>query len=130
MQWHLIDSVTLEKPRQGLACNGCGACCIAKVCELGAELGDEINCRALLHQADGSFQCGMVVDPYRFMAEEDLDTWKFIDSVSNNSAGEDRLKAMHAEMLGAGRGCDSDDEAIRESVEEAKAFRQITLPFE
>jgi hypothetical protein len=129
MQWNLIDSVTLEKPRHGMPCNGCGVCCIATVCELGVTLGDDINCKALTPMADGSFQCGMVVDPYRFMDEKDLHVWKTIDGIKGDSTGEQALKKSHFEMLGAGRGCDSDDQAVEEFLAEARAFEQIKIQF-
>ncbi|WP_274644713.1 hypothetical protein [Pseudomonas serbica] len=121
MQWHIIHSVTLEKPVMGDPCNGCGVCCIAKVCEIGVELGDDVNCKALMQSTDGSFECGMVVDPYRFMAEDELETWKAIDDIGKAHQGELALKKLHADMLGAGRGCDSDDDAVQEYIEEALA---------
>lgn len=129
MLWNLIHSVSLEKPHCGQACNGCGACCIAKVCDLGVTLGDDQNCIALQRQSDGSFNCGMVTDPYRYMADNDLLTWKGIDDLEGNSAGERALKAMHADMLGAGKGCDSDDQAMSDYLEEARANYQMCLAF-
>jgi hypothetical protein len=129
MQWHIIHSVTLEKPTMGQPCNGCGACCIAEVCDLGLELGDSVNCKALIHSTEGSFHCGMVADPYRFMSEADLVTWKAIDDIGQGHQGEDGLKKLHAELLGAGRGCDSEDEAMQEYVEEARAYETLPLGF-
>lgn len=129
MQWNLIHSVTLDKPIHGQPCNGCGICCIAKVCELGVTLGDEQNCKALVRSAEGGFYCGMVADPYRYMDEADLSTWKGIDDLKGGAVGELALKAMHAEMLGAGRGCDSDDVAVAEYLAEARANEQLAINF-
>jgi len=127
MQWSLIHSVTLEKPSFGKACNGCGICCISVVCDLGVTLGDDMNCKALTRKPDGSFQCGMVVDPYRYMSDEDLSTWRALDRLGGGAQGEDALKACHAEALGAGLGCDADDEALQEYLQEARENEQMTL---
>lgn len=129
MQWNLIHSVTLDKPVYGQPCNGCGICCIAKVCELGVTLGDDQNCKALVRGSEGGFYCGMVADPYRYMDEVDLSTWKSIDALDGGEAGELALKALHAEALGAGKGCDSDDEAVAEYLEEARANEQLNFAF-
>lgn len=126
MGWHLIESVSLEKPQQGAPCNGCGVCCIAQVCELGLALGDPINCKALIRNPDLSFTCGLVADPYRFIPEDELQVWKFIDS-RQAGAGESRLKRLQADLLGTGRGCDCDDDVIRSLRDEAMAHYQLDL---
>ncbi len=127
VNWHLIESVTLDKPAHGDPCNGCGLCCIAEVCKLGVALGDERNCKALIINADGTFSCGLVVAPYRFADEDSLATWKAIDAQSGDGSGERALSEMYAQMLGAGRGCDSDDAAIRDFLDEARRFSQLPL---
>lgn len=127
MQWNLINSVSLDKPVFGQPCNGCGICCIAKVCELGVTLGDEQNCKALVRSTDGGFHCGMVADPYRYMDEADLSVWRDIDGLDGGAKGELALKALHAEALGAGRGCDSDDTAVAECLAEARDNEQLEL---
>ncbi|MBD8088542.1 hypothetical protein IFT48_00860 [Pseudomonas fluorescens] len=127
MNWHLIDSVSLDKPVYGDPCNGCGVCCIAKVCELGEALGDDQNCKALIQNTDRSFSCGLVVDPYRFLSEESLDVWQAIDAMSDGNAGEQALRESNAQALGAGRGCDSDDDAAQEYIDEARAHLQLSL---
>jgi hypothetical protein len=101
-----IPIQTLAKPRHGRPCNGCGYCCISEVCALGLELGDRSVCRALVRKVDGSYSCGLVMDPYRFMPAEQAETWRRIDTISAG-AGEQAAKDFHAQMLGAGRGCDS-----------------------
>ncbi|MGE8063745.1 hypothetical protein [Pseudomonas sp. NPDC089569] len=128
MAWHLIDSVTIEKPVFGDPCNGCGVCCIAQVCDLGKELGDDQSCKALIRNPDRSVSCGLVVDPYRFTPESELVDWKFIDVQGGGHAGEDRLKKLNASLLGAGRGCDSDDAAVQALLSEAHAHQQLKLP--
>lgn len=128
MTWHLIDSITIEKPVFGDPCNGCGVCCIAQVCDLGKELGDDQNCKALIRNPDRSFSCGLVVDPYQYMPESELTDWKLIDVQGNGRAGEDRLKQLNASLLGAGLGCDSDDAAVQEFLSEAHAHQQLKLP--
>lgn len=105
-----IPVITLEKPAMYSPCNSCGMCCIVQVCDLGLELGDAINCKALISKPDNTYVCGLVVDPYRFLDEERLKTWKLIDGLKLGAqAGETALKEYHAELLGAGRGCDSAD---------------------
>lgn len=127
MNWHLIESVSLDKPVYGDPCNGCGVCCIAKVCDLGEALGDDQNCKALIQNADHSFSCGLVVDPYRFISPESLVVWQAIDAMSDGNAGEKALRESNAQALGAGRGCDSDDESAQEYIEEARQNMQLQL---
>ncbi|MGF7243961.1 hypothetical protein ABIC11_004417 [Pseudomonas oryzihabitans] len=128
--WHLLHLVTLDKPSQGQPCNGCGLCCIAEVCDLGKELGDEERCRALISLGTGRFACGLVADPYRFLPPERLVPWHAIDQLApggQDGQGEQALKAHFAGLLGAGRGCDADDEAIQAFQDEADANRQLSL---
>lgn len=128
MRWTLIESVTLDKPAFGEPCNGCGLCCISEVCSLGVALGDDRNCKALISKPDGSFSCGLVEAPYRYASEERLAVWKAIDTMSDEPVGEQALSETYADMLGAGRGCDSDDETALELLAEARRFRQLALP--
>jgi hypothetical protein len=65
----LIPIQTLDKPALDSACNGCGYCCIQEVCTLGRELGDEQHCMALVSNQDGTYACGLILDPYRNCAE-------------------------------------------------------------
>lgn len=128
MNWHLIESVSLDKPTYGDPCNGCGVCCIAQVCALGEALGDDQNCKALIQNPDRTFSCGLVADPYRFISEDSLAVWRAIDAMSDGNAGEEALRKSNAEALGAGRGCDSDDDAAQEFLDEARANLQLPLP--
>lgn len=107
-----IPVVHLDKPREGAACNHCGYCCIEEVCALGRELGDETVCRALERRQDGSFRCGLVHDPYRYLPEDRLAVWRRIDALEPGAVhGETALKASYRDMLGVGQGCDSSAEA-------------------
>lgn len=99
----------LAKPAFGMPCNGCGLCCRMEVCLLGLELGNRAACKALVAKQDGSYSCGLVLDPYRYLPEDRLRTWKSIDGLQAG-AGEQALKDYHAKMLAAGRGCDSEDD--------------------
>lgn len=125
--WHLLHLVSLDKPPQGKPCNGCGLCCIAEVCDLGKELGGEERCRALISLGTGRFACGLVADPYRFLPPERLTSWRVIDQLAPGGQGEEALKAHFAGLLGTGRGCDADDEAIQMFLVEAEANRQLML---
>lgn len=128
LRWQLIEAVVLDKPAEGDPCNGCGLCCIAQVCDLGVTLGDDRNCRALIQNTDNTFSCGLVLDPYRFLDADAVKPWRIIDEMSGGNAGEQALKKMNAEGLGAGRGCDSDDEEAAQILEEAHANWQLDLP--
>lgn len=104
-----IAVVQLDKPAFGNPCNGCGTCCIEEVCSLGRELGDDVNCKALTHFPDGSFGCGLIIDPYQHLPEDRLTFWRELDQMANFQTGEKALKQHYADMLGAGKGCDSSD---------------------
>lgn len=127
MSWQVIPTVVLEKPALGKRCNSCGLCCIAEVCDLGKELGDEVRCRALLTHADGTFTCGLVADPYSVLPDDRLAPWRALDSLAGESYGEAALKAHFAGLLGAGRGCDSEDDVATEFLEEQAQNRQLSL---
>lgn len=100
----LIPVQTLDKPAFQSPCNGCGHCCIQEVCELGRELGDDVHCKALTAFPDGSFSCGLIIDPYRHLPEARLTVWRRLDRMADYPAGEDALKQHYADLLGAGRG--------------------------
>lgn len=104
----VIPIATLPKPVMGTPCNGCGHCCLTEVCLLGRELGDTELCAALIHREDGGFACGLVVSPYDHLPAERTRTWRMIDQMKEG-AGESALRAFHADILGAGLGCDSVD---------------------
>ncbi|MDT3722466.1 hypothetical protein [Pseudomonas oryzihabitans] len=61
----------------------------------------------------GRFACGLVADPYRFLPPERLAPWQAIDQLAADGQGEEALKEHYAGLLGTGRGCDADDEAIQ-----------------
>jgi hypothetical protein len=127
MNWQLIPTVVLAKPALGKPCNSCGLCCIAEVCDLGKELGDEVRCRALLAHADGTFTCGLVADPYSVLPDDRLAPWRAIDRLAGEPSGEAALKAHFAGLLGAGRGCDSEDDVATEFLEEQEQNWQLSL---
>lgn len=75
---------TYRKPAEGLACTGCGICCIAVPCGIGQMLGSPMGepCR-LLEWNDGKSSCGALK-----LRDGDL----------------------YAKRLGIGMGCDSGPE--------------------
>jgi hypothetical protein len=101
-----IPITALKKPRHGQPCNGCGYCCLSETCLLGQELGNTGRCKALESKSDGSYVCGLIADPYRYLPENKASSWRRIDAIKEG-AGIDALKAYDRQMLGAGRGCDS-----------------------
>lgn len=92
---------TLEKPRHGHSCNGCGYCCATEVCALGRKYivtvddDHEGACPALEFEGD-RFWCGLVRHAGRYMGLP-------------NDWADPVLGSMIAEALGAGRGCDASD---------------------
>lgn len=103
-----MDTITLKKPLIGEPCNGCGICCHIQLCNTGAFLlkksktfGQKIvkgKCPALLSNKDGSFSCGFIVSPKRFMKS------KYSSEVISRTV---------AQLVGSGNGCDDlgyDDE--------------------
>lgn len=92
---------TLPKPKIGEPCNGCGLCCAEKVCMNGAyvlklvdKLGDTIAgpCPALVAKKDGSYGCGIVETPKKYIKDS-----KYPKEV---------LSKNFSFMIGSGRGCD------------------------
>lgn len=88
-----------------------------EVCLIGKTLGDDVRCRALTRNEDGSFSCGMLIDPISYMPKQDADKWNAVIAVGIQKFGiegasvvKEELIAGFAAMLGAGKGCDSDDE--------------------
>lgn len=104
-----IPAITLDKPAFGHPCNGCGTCCIEEVCELGRELGDTERCLALVAFNDGSYGCGLILNPYQYLPSDRLVQWQRIDAVAGSGEGEQALKNYFLNALGAGLGCDSPD---------------------
>jgi Fe-S-cluster-containing hydrogenase component 2 len=77
------------KPPIGQACNGCGVCCLAEPCPLGALVSRRLSgaCAALRWDGAGRhYRCGLV------------------------SQGRSWLSALARRWIAAGRGCDSDAE--------------------
>lgn len=113
----------LTKPAIGEPCNGCGLCCKVQVCRNGAYvlglvdiLGDTVPgpCPALISKNDGSFTCGVVDNPHKYIKNRKNYTAK---ALSNN------FKIL----IGAGTGCDElfendteEEEAKLDKIMEAK----------
>jgi hypothetical protein len=102
------------KPKIGSACNHCGYCCAVQPCEIANEfLGAERAgvCPALERDgATGATACGMIVRPLHYLLADDLRRL-------GGSACDPALQPAHEEIsagiahaLGAGRGCDADDD--------------------
>lgn len=84
-----------EKPAYGSPCNGCGLCCIAEQCPIGALLLGEADLCPALTQMGNVKVCGLVADTKRYfntLGRAELDT------MLSNAIGY---------VLGAGRGCDA-----------------------
>lgn len=91
----------LEKPKIGEPCNGCGICCQIQICRNGAfvlqlvsTLGETVKgpCPALVPKADGSFTCGIVLHPKKY--------------IKHSHYPERILQKHFAVLIGANTGCD------------------------
>jgi hypothetical protein len=66
----LIHPHAPAKPAPGAACNGCGVCCTAAPCPLGALLSRRRHgaCAALQWQDTGKlYRCGVLAEPKRWL---------------------------------------------------------------
>ena len=78
------------KPRLGEACNGCGVCCLAEPCPVGALVSLRLRgaCRALRWDDDQRrYRCGLM---------------------SRTLASHTPWARLARRLIAAGRGCDSD----------------------
>lgn len=94
-------SIKLPKPQVGEPCNGCGLCCQIQVCRNGAyvlklvkNFGDTVPgpCPALTEREDGSFGCGIVINPLKY--------------IKKSKYRPDVLRREFANLIGSGSGCD------------------------
>lgn len=92
----------IEKPAYGASCNGCGQCCEAQLCPLGAHVFKRWTgpCPAIKRAADGAASCGLVKAPREFAP--------LLTAVH----GAQTMGLGAAILIGAGNGCDArrDDE--------------------
>ena len=88
------------KPPVGDPCNGCGLCCMVRVCSTGSyvlglvdQYGDRAEgpCPALKEDGRGGYACGLVLRPK-----------DYIDSPRGVTPLRDAVKLL----IGAGAGCD------------------------
>ena len=66
-----IEPLAPAKPAVGAPCNGCGVCCLAEPCPLGALLtGRRTGACGVLRwsTADGAYRCGALSDPLGVVA--------------------------------------------------------------
>lgn len=93
--------ITLPKPKIGETCNGCGLCCHIQLCNTGAFLLKKVKflgektikgkCPTLLSNQDGSFSCGLIKTPSKFIKS------KYRPEVISKTV---------AQLVGSGTGCD------------------------
>lgn len=102
------------KPKKGNACSGCGFCCAVQPCEIATEFLGAASagvCPALERDAvTGGTACGMILRPLHYLLADGLQR---MGATSDDPAllpHQAELSAHIAQALGAGRGCDSDDD--------------------
>lgn len=96
----MIDhTITLQKPKLGEKCNGCGICCTLQPCLIAQTLLDCVigPCVALERDENRTY-CGLLRRPEHYLFGKDI---------SLEDSG--KLSCELAFMLGVGQGCDSDD---------------------
>lgn len=94
--------ITLKKPLIGEPCNQCGLCCQLHICHTGAYLLGKTKyigerripgpCPVLTPTGNGTFACGFVIDPVKWMGKS-----KYRPEVISRSM---------KQRIGAGTGCD------------------------
>lgn len=96
------------KPKFGAPCNGCGICCQLERCHFSVEiLGAGPGPCPALEDQNGRAWCGLLRQPTKYMGDAPFVT-------SGTSVG--RFQVAFASALAIGRGCDSDDEAVRQAL--------------
>lgn len=92
------------KPAQGAPCNGCGVCCLAEPCPLGAVLsGRRLGaCDALRWDAAARrYRCGMLTDTAQVLRQH-LPRW-----LRGLAVGAPLWARLSRRWIAAGQGCDS-----------------------
>lgn len=109
-----IHPAAPPKPAEGIACNGCGVCCLMEPCPVGMLVSRKRRgaCDALLwSDAQSRYLCGMVVAPH-----EHGPRWL----MSRPAVA--RLASRWARrFIAAGIGCDSD--AVLDEAMESPALK-------
>lgn len=84
----------IQKPREGLPCNGCGWCCHTEVCAIGQAAfklkPTQTPCPGMIFE-DNRVKCGLVIAENIILSEKP------------------ERKPLIQEALGIGKGCDSSD---------------------
>lgn len=99
------------KVPEGVACNGCGVCCLFEPCPLGVILsGTRIGaCAALRWQdAPGQYRCGAIVAPEDVLAASLPRGTRWLTPLLAPL-----LRRWGARWIAAGTGCDSSLEVVR-----------------
>lgn len=102
------------KPKRGDTCPGCGYCCAVQPCEIATEFLGAASagvCPALERDAaTGGTACGMIVRPLHYLLADGLKHWGATADDPALQPSQAELATSIAQALGAGRGCDSDDD--------------------
>lgn len=103
-----------RKPVKGGACPGCGYCCAVQPCDIATDFLGAVEigvCPALeRNAATGGTVCGMIVRPLHYLLADALQRLggRADDpALQHTQVG---LSESIAQALGAGQGCDSDDD--------------------
>lgn len=74
-----MNDLKPNKPLIGEPCNGCGLCCMLAVCHTGAYMMGMVQhwgerridgpCPALTPRKDGSYACGLMVNPRKWLGK-------------------------------------------------------------
>lgn len=100
-----IHSQAPSKVAEGLACNGCGVCCLFEPCPLGVVLsGTRFGACAALRWQDvfGQYRCGALVAPEEVLAASLPRGTRWLAPLLAPL-----LRRWGARWIAAGTGCDS-----------------------
>lgn len=109
----------MQKPKIGEPCNGCGLCCLSRVCKNGAyalrlvsRLGDDAEgpCPAVIKCADGTYACDIVINPNKYLKDKTYPA---------------KVKSRNfAFLIGSGTGCD--EPFPNDSLEEMTKLQELS----
>lgn len=76
----------IDKPKYGEKCNKCGLCCLVEPCPVSAVLFNQPQCPAL-EQHDKTLQCGLMIDPRKYITTMSPDESGWVSQLFNALIG-------------------------------------------
>lgn len=100
----MLEKPSLEKPKFGEPCNGCGLCCLSIPCPIARDLigAFEAPCPAL-EIDEGRYWCGIIRNPS-----------KHIYGLGQKPWSDQTIREMLLSSGMWGCGCDSSDQVVKD----------------